>query len=1285
VPERSYSVVLAARVDAYVAAMNRAKQASQQFSSETEANLKKVGGQMQSVGSKMTARVTLPIVAAGGAALKMGYDFDKAFTRMVSLAGVAASEVDGLKEAVLELSGETAVAPAELAAALYEASSAGLDTEQALDAVRKAAKASAAGMGSAADVVGLVASATASYGAGVIDAAEATDVLTAAIREGRADPQELAGTLGRILPFASQLGVTFGEVGGTVAYLSNVFGDTNRTVTAMSGLFAKLLSPTAQGRETLEQMGTSVEELHAAIDERGLLGALDLLRERGFAGNQQALTKLFDDIEGRQAAMALLADNSGTLAETLDTVANSAGAADDAFSTWESSDSADLAKGLNDLRVAAVRIGETLLPIAADVTGAFADLASGFSNLPGPVQTGVLALAGVTAVAGPLIWAAGSIIRNLGAIRTASGSMTNRLVTSTGQLTRLGTAASVAGGALAGFGVAMATLQIIDSFRDNVGDTTSELQHFQATAGSTGTDLYPMLDAFTQLAEAKFDNADSWSKGMDLVSTGFDQGRINAEGMNKAFEEVLATSPAQAQQLIDAMWELSGAVNSGNEDAAAFAEYWGINGEIVRGWQNRVDDAVGSQDALTASTGEAATGAEVYADAAGEAAAASEEAATTGSDLADELASVADAYDTVRAASDRYRDALSMAIDPQRDLVEANERLYESMDALKEANEENGDSLDIASEKGRANRDLVKGQVDAILEYGPAARAMGKSAFDAALDQEGMRQSLLGTLEALGFNRVEAEEYIATLGLTPDSLATSVTLENQLATEEQIKGILEDLGEIDEGAAAEIEALVQMGQLDQALAKVLLLQQQMGKGASMPLRTYNAGGGVTVMAKGDVVDRPTLALFGEAGAEVVLPLTNPARMAQLLNDPRVRAQALAALGIPGFANGGIIGGMFPPSSGIITSNYAQFLRPVTSAGGGGDPLAAADELHRNKNEVGAISDADYRNYLASRLDDFEQYSSEWMQVWRGIKELDDEEARRQQDKVKAAEDAAAAQVAAEDQRMAAMYELGEIDRAQYEAYLGQRMGSFEKYSTDWMTRWRELSDLHAQAQREEQERQQRDAEAALRRLEILYDRAEARQQLAVAERDLSEAWADLGEAQWQRGTAETDEERARGDQQITDALNRVADQAFAGAKARARASGLQEGTAEWARFVRAEIGNYAAAHPELAGRLNEWLLGVPQFATGAYVSGRPGGVLANIAERGQGEWVLPDAKLMAFARTVQLSALSSTSPAAMAVDVRVFVGDREITDIVRTEVVRHDNEGAAIIRAGRRN
>ena len=151
--EKSYAVRLSARVDQYVRAMGQASGATKLVGKSGE-ELKKLGQDMQNVGKQATQKVTLPLVGVGAASVKMAADFDQSLTKMVALVGVGADEIDGMRERVLELSGQTAQSPKRLADALFFITSAGLRGADALQALEFSAKASAAGLGDVEVVAG---------------------------------------------------------------------------------------------------------------------------------------------------------------------------------------------------------------------------------------------------------------------------------------------------------------------------------------------------------------------------------------------------------------------------------------------------------------------------------------------------------------------------------------------------------------------------------------------------------------------------------------------------------------------------------------------------------------------------------------------------------------------------------------------------------------------------------------------------------------------------------------------------------------------------------------------------------------------------------------------------------------------------------------------------------------------------------------------------------------------------------------------------------------------------
>jgi TP901 family phage tail tape measure protein len=413
--DRTTTVTLKARVDSYVASMQQAKQATAGMSGAAQTDMKKLGGSMVNVGQQMTAGVTLPVLGIGVAAVKMSNSFDEAFARMQGLAGVSAEEVDGLKQAVLGLAGQTAKSPQELAEALYFLRSSGLGAEEALSALEVSAKASSAGLGNTATIADAVSSAMNAYAKSGLSAAEATDILVGTARAGKAEPEQLAGALGRILPIASELGVEFKDVGGAIASLSLTGNDASQSATLLTNVLSKMLKPSQQGAEALAAVGLSTDSIRQSIAEDGLLGTLDMLKSKlGDAG----FVRFLEDTQAVQGALALTGQNAEQVATVFDQVGASAGATSAAFAAVDK-DGQTMRQAWVDIQVALIQVGDVVGPIVADIAGGIGELASMFSELDPTIQAVVLGIVGFAAAAGPALIALGSLVRNYQTLKTA--------------------------------------------------------------------------------------------------------------------------------------------------------------------------------------------------------------------------------------------------------------------------------------------------------------------------------------------------------------------------------------------------------------------------------------------------------------------------------------------------------------------------------------------------------------------------------------------------------------------------------------------------------------------------------------------------------------------------------------------------------------------------------------------------------------------------------------------------------------------------------------------------
>jgi len=314
----------------------------------------------------LAAGAGIAVMAAKSVGAAM--DFDAAFTRIGAISNASAKDIESWKGQVLSLAGETAKAPLELADALFFLSSAGLDAKQIMPALESSAKAAASGLGETADVANIVASALNAYSEAGLTAAEVTDTLVAAVREGRAEPEEFAGALGRILPIASAVGVTFDQVAGSMAVLSNIGLDVNEAVTAMRGVMQAIAAPGTEAAKAMQQLGLSAQDLLDAITEDGIIGALRLLDEaaRKSTKTQADYFGILQDVVPNVRSLTGVLGLTGQAAEKVDkvfaNVADSAGATDEAFNKTAQGSAFRIKQALNELAIAGQKLADDLLP-----------------------------------------------------------------------------------------------------------------------------------------------------------------------------------------------------------------------------------------------------------------------------------------------------------------------------------------------------------------------------------------------------------------------------------------------------------------------------------------------------------------------------------------------------------------------------------------------------------------------------------------------------------------------------------------------------------------------------------------------------------------------------------------------------------------------------------------------------------------------------------------------------------------------------------------------------------
>ena len=395
--------------------IKRVERSTESATDRMNAAFERTGRKMEAIGKNMTKYISLPLAGIGAAAFKMSKDFEAEMSKIVGLVGVAADQVDDWSRDLIQMAPELGKGPQELAEALFFVTSAGFRGAEALDVLEMSAKASAAGLGETKVVADLVTSAINAYGIENLDAAQATDILTAAVREGKAEAPALAQSMGMVLPVASELGVTFDQVGAATAAMTRTGTDAGTAAMQLRQIMAALLKPTSQAEQALAEMGTSSEELRQMMaGPEGLVGTLAFLREVT-DGNSQALAEVFPNVRALSGVLDIMGKNAEENVRIFERMQDSTGALDHAFAAATDTVEYRWNRALGAGRSALTEIGSAMevivIPMLERGARHLQAFTRWFANLNDGTRTLIVSFGALLVAAGPVLTMMGMFTR----------------------------------------------------------------------------------------------------------------------------------------------------------------------------------------------------------------------------------------------------------------------------------------------------------------------------------------------------------------------------------------------------------------------------------------------------------------------------------------------------------------------------------------------------------------------------------------------------------------------------------------------------------------------------------------------------------------------------------------------------------------------------------------------------------------------------------------------------------------------------------------------------------
>jgi TP901 family phage tail tape measure protein len=258
---------------------------------------------------------------------------------------------------VADLSKEFGIAQSVLTGGLYQALSAGVPKDNALEFMQVASQAAIAGVTDVETAVDGLTTIVNAFGLDTEEAQAVADSMFAAVKGGKTTFEELSASLFNVGPAAAAAGVSFEEVNAAIATMTAAGVPTAQATTQIRAAMVGLQKPSKELDAIFQSLGYDSAQL--AIESEGLGFALDAVKDASGGSNGQLQT-LLGSVEAVSAVNILAGTGAGKFADELNRQSDAAGSVQDAF------DEIDKSRVLERQAVAfqnmGIAIGNVLIP-----------------------------------------------------------------------------------------------------------------------------------------------------------------------------------------------------------------------------------------------------------------------------------------------------------------------------------------------------------------------------------------------------------------------------------------------------------------------------------------------------------------------------------------------------------------------------------------------------------------------------------------------------------------------------------------------------------------------------------------------------------------------------------------------------------------------------------------------------------------------------------------------------------------------------------------------------------
>ena len=706
-------------------------------------------------------------LAVAALAVRQFSSFSSAMSGVQAATQASASDMSALREAALQAGADTKYSATEAAQGIEALGRAGVSTRNVLGGGLKGAlDLAAAGQMQVKDAAELASIAMTQFNLSGKDVPHVADLLAAGAGKAMGEVSDLGMALKQGGLVASQFGLSIEETVGTLSAFASAGLLGSDAGTSFKSMLQHLADPSKESARLMQQLGINAYDAQGKFV--GLAGLAGQLREKlghlTDAQRQQALAQIFGS-DAIRAASILYAQGAEGIQQWTAAVNDSGYAARQAAQLQDNL-AGDLEKLGGSWETLAIRMGESANgPLRAAVQAL-----DGFLSALAQSPAAAAALMGVVTVFGAVALGAAALMR--GAVHLAEfRSAMDQLGMAGGKLSKVPAVLGKVAKAAGLLGVAFAGVQlaaVLASWNEAAVKTGDELNRtltnigngftkidsiFRSVDGKAlTTDLFGAVEGIKDLGSAldAIDWDAKWGAGADHSWFGIiqsDAGKA-VDALKQVSQQLTQMDAMQAGKSFGKIFE---DFKAHGKDAAYTAQFFGdylskVKDQLVAAGP-AYSDYANNMDKLAEVAGGKLPAGLVYT---AEGIKTVEQAMAAGLAYTDHLGNSYDAagqaaeqlgsqQQAAAAGAEAQAKAIKSVVDALNDYYSAVAsaedsaiKLEAAYDAAAEALEKNGRTLDITTEKGRANR-------SALLEIAEAAKKLASDMIAAGEGGEGPR------------------------------------------------------------------------------------------------------------------------------------------------------------------------------------------------------------------------------------------------------------------------------------------------------------------------------------------------------------------------------------------------------------------------------------------------------------------------------------------------------------------------------------------------------------------